>query len=124
MLKNGVPILRSLDVSSEATGNVVLAGAIRTAAENISAGQSLARPLAASGHFPIAIVEMIAVAEESNTLDRVLIEIADSVERRTWRQMDLAVRLLEPILLLCLAVVVLMLAIALLLPVIRMSQTI
>ena len=124
MLKNGVPILRSLDVSSDATGNAVLAGAIRTAAENISAGQSLARPLAASGHFPLAVVEMIAVAEESNTLDRVLVEIADSVERRTWRQMDLAVRLLEPILLLCLAVVVLMLAIALLLPVMRISQAI
>jgi general secretion pathway protein F/type IV pilus assembly protein PilC len=124
MLRNGVPILRALDISSDGAGNVVLAGAIRTAAENISAGQSLARPLAASQQFPAAVVEMIAVAEESNTLDRVLVEAADSLERRTWRRLDLAVRLLEPVLLLLLAVAVLMLAIALLLPVMKMATTI
>ena len=66
---------------------------------------------------------MIAVAEESNTLDTVLVDIADGLERRTWRQLDLFVRLLEPLMLLVLAVVVLLLAIALLLPVIKMSTT-
>jgi general secretion pathway protein F/type IV pilus assembly protein PilC len=124
MLRNGVPILKGLDISGDAAGNAVLADAIRKAAENISAGQSLARPLGGSGQFPNAVVEMIAVAEESNTLDRVLVEIADSVERRTWRQMDLAVRLIEPILLLLMAAAVLVLAIALLLPVFKMSMTI
>jgi len=124
MLRNGVPILRALEISSDAAGNRLLAAAIRSAAENISAGQSLARPLAACGHFPGAVVEMIAVAEESNSLDRVLVEIADSLDRRTWRQLDLAVRLLEPLMLLVLAVVVLLLAIALLMPVIKMGSTI
>ena len=46
---------------------------------------------------------MIAVAEESNTLDTVLNEIADGLERHTWRQLDLMVRLLEPLMLLVLA---------------------
>ncbi len=46
---------------------------------------------------------MIAVAEESNTLDTVLVDIADGLERRTWRQLDLFVRLLEPLMLLVLA---------------------
>ena len=123
MLHNGVPILRSLEISSGAAGNRVLAGAIHDATENISAGEALAAPLGACVHFPVDVVEMISVAEESNTLETVLLQIADSLERRTWRQLDLAVRLLEPILLMMLAGVVLILVIALLLPIIKMSTT-
>lgn len=124
MLQNGVPILRSLEISASAAGNRVLADAVSQASQNISAGQSLAQPLAACGHFPPTVVEMIAVAEESATLDTVLIRIADGLERRTWRQLDLLVRLLEPLMLLVLALVVLLLAVALLLPVIKMSTAI
>jgi len=124
LLHNGVPILKSLAISSEATGNRVLAEAIQKTAENISAGQSLAAPLAASGHFPPAIVEMIGVAEEANALEKVLVQVADGVERRTWRQLDLFVRLLEPIMLVILAGIVLIVVIALLLPVIKMSTTV
>jgi general secretion pathway protein F/type IV pilus assembly protein PilC len=64
------------------------------------------------------------VAEESNTLDKVLVEIADGLEKQTTRRLDLAVRLLEPILLLFLAGAVLFVVIALLMPVIKMSNTI
>ncbi|OHB79215.1 MAG: pilus assembly protein PilC [Planctomycetes bacterium RBG_16_64_12] len=123
LLNNGVPILRSLEISGEATANRVLAGAIQKATENISAGEPLAGPLGACGHFPPTVVEMISVAEESNTLETVLLDIADSMERRTWRQLDLAVRLLEPILLVMLASVVLVLVVALLLPMFKMSMT-
>jgi general secretion pathway protein F/type IV pilus assembly protein PilC len=124
LLHNGVPILRSLEISSAAAGNRVLAAAITEASENISAGQSLAAPLAECKQFPPAVVEMISVAEESNSLERVLVDIADGMERRTWRQLDLFVRLLEPAMLLVLASVILMVVIALLLPVIKMSTTI
>ncbi len=124
LLHNGVPILRSLDISSSAAGNRVLAAAIQEAAENISAGESLAVPLGQCGKFPPAVVEMISVAEESNTLEKVLVDIADGMERRTWRQLDLFVRLLEPAMLLVLASVILVVVIALLLPVIKMSSTI
>jgi general secretion pathway protein F/type IV pilus assembly protein PilC len=124
LLRNGVPILRSLEISRNATGNRVLGEAIGAATENISAGQSLAEPLGASGRFPPAVVEMIAVAEQANNLENVLLSVADSLEKNTWRKLDLAVRLIEPILLLILAAAVLVVVIALLLPMIRMSQTI
>ena len=122
LLKNGVPILKALEISREAAGNRVLAEAIAGATENISSGQSLARPLGASGHFPKMVVEMIAVAEESNTLDKVLVDLADGLERRTTRQLDLMVRLLEPVMLLILAAIILFVVVALLVPVIKMSQ--
>ena len=123
LLHNGVPILKSLDISRDAAGNRILSEAIKEASENISSGESLARPLAASGHFPATVVEMIAVAEESNTLDKVLIEVADGLERRTSRRLDLFVRLLEPLMLLVLAGIVLFVVIALLLPIIKMGST-
>jgi general secretion pathway protein F/type IV pilus assembly protein PilC len=123
-LRNGVPILKSLEISRGAAGNRVLSDAIERASENISSGESLAQPLRASGHFPATVVEMISVAEESNSLDTVLVEIADGLEKQTARRLDLAVRLLEPVMLLVLAGAVLVVVIALLLPVIKMSSTI
>jgi general secretion pathway protein F/type IV pilus assembly protein PilC len=69
------------------------------------------------------VVEMIAVAEESNTLDTVLVNLSDDLEKRTSRQLDLMVRLLEPIMLIILAAVVLVVVVALLVPVIKISQT-
>ena len=123
LLTNGVPILRSLEISQQATGNAVLAEVLEQAGENVSAGEKLATPLSRSEHFPPEIVEMISVAEEANTLETVLVDIADRLERSTSRRLDLFVRLLEPALLLCLAVIVMIVVLALLLPIMRMSST-
>ncbi len=124
LLTGGVPIVRSLEISADSTGNRVLSTAVRAAAENISAGESLASPLAASGQFPADVVEMIAVGEQSNNLENVLPHIADTLERDTWRRLDLFVRLLEPLMLVLLAGVVLIVVIALLVPVLKMSTTV
>jgi general secretion pathway protein F/type IV pilus assembly protein PilC len=122
LLHNGVPILKALEISREAASNKVLSAAIAHASENISAGKSLAGPLNASKQFPPLVIEMIAVAEESNSLDTVLVDLADGLEKRTTRQLDLFVRLLEPIMLVCLAGVVLVVVVALLVPVVKMSS--
>ncbi|MDG2468658.1 MAG: type II secretion system F family protein [Pirellulaceae bacterium] len=122
MLKNGVPILKSLEISSAAAGNRILSDSINDASENITAGASLAKPLGASGQFPRTVVEMIAVAEESNTLDTVLVDISEGLEKRTTRRLDLMVRMLEPLMLVLLGGIVLFVVIALLLPVMKMSS--
>lgn len=122
LLKNGVPILKSLEISRHATGNKILSEAIDKASENITSGASLAAPLSKSGYFPRTVVEMISVAEESNTLDNVLVDIAEGLENRTSRKLDLMVRMVEPIMLLVMAGIVLVVVIALLLPIIKMSS--
>ena len=122
LLAGGVPIVRSLKISADSTGNRVLASAINDAAENITAGESLAAPLGASGHFPPNVVEMVAVAEQSNTLETVLTNIADSLEKETWRRLDLFVRLLEPVMLLILASAVLVIVVALMLPMLKSAM--
>ena len=93
LLGNGVPILKSLEISATAAGNQLLSGSVTDATENIKSGESLASPLRASGYFPPSVIEMISVGEESNSLDSVLPEIADSLEKTTFRRLDLFVRL-------------------------------
>lgn len=122
LLKNGVPILKGLEISRDAAGNRVLSQAISNASENITSGESLSAPLEASGQFPKNITEMINVAEESNTLDKVLVSAAVGLEKQTLRKLDLLVKLLEPLMLLVLAAVVLFVVVALLVPVIKMGE--
>jgi general secretion pathway protein F/type IV pilus assembly protein PilC len=124
MLHNGIPILKALSIAKDSTGNRVLAAAIEKSAENVTAGAKLADPLRKSGYFPPDVVEMIAIAEESNSLEKVLIDIADGLEKRTTRQLDLSVKLLEPIMLLVMAGITLMVVAGLLLPVFKMGSTV
>ena len=121
LMQNGVPLLQSLRIAKDATGNKVLADAIDHATDNITAGKSLAQPLGASGEFPVEVVEMIAVAEEANNLENVLIGISDNLERRSDRELQMVVRLLEPVLLLMMAIVVLFVFVALLVPILQSS---
>ncbi|NLS90742.1 MAG: type II secretion system F family protein [Planctomycetaceae bacterium] len=123
LLQNGVPILRALEISSESTGNKVLAEAITASAENISSGDTLSKPLAECGLIPRPIMAMISVAEESNNLDNVLVNVADTIDRKTAQQLDVMVRLIEPIMLLVMGSVILFVMVALLLPVFEMSTT-
>jgi general secretion pathway protein F/type IV pilus assembly protein PilC len=124
LLHNGIPILQSLKIAKDSTGNRVLTEAVDKAAENITAGNSLAAPLAASKHFPRDVVEMVAVGEESNSLEKVLLDIANSLEKRTTRQLELFVRLLEPLMLLVMAAITLVVVAGLLLPVFKMSSVV
>ena len=123
LLQNGVPILQSLKISKDSAGNMILAEQIESAAENVRRGETLSGPLSTGGLFPRDILSMIAVAEESNNLENVLIQIAETQETRTARAIDMAVRLVEPLLLLCMAVAVGVIAFALLLPIMTMSAS-
>lgn len=122
LLHNGVPILQSLKIARDSAGNRLLMGVIEDATESVRKGASLAAPLGKSNLFPLDIVDMIAVGEESNNLEHVLVTIADSYEARTARQIDLMVRLLEPLLLVAMAGIVAIIAVALLLPILSMSS--
>ena len=124
MLHNGVPILQALKISKDSAGSQVLEEAIVQASDSVKKGAALSTPLAESGLFPLAVVDMIAVAEESNNLETVLIQIADTNEARTGQRIDLAVRVLEPVLLVIMASVVFCILIAILLPILTMGSSV
>lgn len=124
LLRNGIPILHSLKIAKDSTGNRVLSQAIAEAAEHVTAGNKLAVPLATCKYIPRDIVEMISVGEESNQLEKVLLDTADALDKRTSRQLELMIRLLEPIMLLVMAIVILIVVLGLLLPVFKMSRAV
>jgi len=123
MLANGVPILQALAISRDATGSALLAENIDEAIKNVRAGEPLTEPLKGGGLFPEQVLAMISVAEESNQLQKVLLQIADSVERRTNQQVDQAVRLIEPVILCMVAAGIGFLALGLLLPIFTMASS-
>jgi len=123
LLNNGVPILQSLKIARDSAGNFMLEEVIDGAIENVRKGETLAVPLGSSALFPLDIVDMIAVGEESNNLENVLVRIADSYEARTAREIDIVVRLLEPALLMVMAAIIGTIAVALLLPILTMSSS-
>lgn len=122
LLTNGIPILAALRIAKDSCGNVVLSKAISEAADSVTSGESLTEPLRLSGYFPREMIEMVTIAEESNTLEKVLLDISTSTEKRTTRQLELFVRLLEPMMLLVMAIITLAVVSALLLPVMKMSS--
>ena len=124
MLHNGIPILQALRIAKDSTGNLVLTQAIDKAGENLTQGDKLAVPLAACPYFPRDVVEMVAVGEETNQMEKVLLDIANGLEKRTARQLELFVRLLEPVMLLVMAGVTLVVVVGLLLPVFKMSSVV
>ena len=124
LLHNGVPILRSLDISSSSAGNILLEEAIQGSAENISSGNLLSQPLAESGLIPPQVMAMIRVAEESNSLDDVLIKISDRMDQKTERKLDMLVRLIEPLMLLTIGAMVAFIIIGVLLPVFDINSAI
>jgi general secretion pathway protein F len=122
MLANGVPLLHALKISKDATGSSILSERISDATEAVRDGKRLSEPLSVGGFIPDQILAMITVAEESNKLDKVLVQIADTVERRTNRQVDQAVRLIEPAILCVVAGCIGFLALGLLLPIFTMAS--
>ena len=123
MLANGVPLLQALAIAKDATGSTLMGDRIAEASESVREGNTLADPLSKDGLIPDQIISMIRVAEESNRLEKVLLQIADTVERRTNRQVDQAVRLVEPLILCAVAAGIGFLALGLLLPIFTMASS-
>jgi general secretion pathway protein F/type IV pilus assembly protein PilC len=121
LLGNGVPVLQALQISKDSAGNRVLSAEIGRTADYVRDGAPLAKPLGESGLFPLDILDMIAVGEESNNLERVLVDIADKQELRVSRLVDLTVRMLEPMILFVMAGMVLGIALSLMLPIMQMT---
>ena len=117
MLQGGVPIVTSLEISRHALGVQKLSDAVMSSSASVQAGGSLTDPLRECGLFPIELTEMISVGEQSNRLEKVLLAIATKLEKRTQRQLDVLVKLIEPCLMVVMACLVGVLIVALLLPV-------
>jgi general secretion pathway protein F/type IV pilus assembly protein PilC len=121
MLGNGIPMLAAMQIARDAAGNLLMEEAVDRATEAVRAGQQLAGPLEESGLFGDDVIEMIAVAESANNLDEVLITIAGTIEGRVDRLLGTAIRLVEPLLLVTIALGIAFVAAGLILPMTKMK---
>lgn len=122
MESNGVPLLSALAISKSAAGNVRMEQAISDATDAVRSGKTLAEPLGQSGLFDDDVVEMISVGEAAGNVDQVLMRTADTIEARVDRLLGTLVRLVEPCLLVALALVIGGLAVGLILPLVQLSD--
>lgn len=116
MMASGVPMLAAMNIAKEAAGNMLFEEAIDKAADAVRAGQPLAGPLSESGLFEDDVIEMVSVAETANNLETVLVNIAETLETRVDRLLGVALRLLEPLMILSIALIVATVAAGLILP--------
>ncbi len=124
LLKSDVPLLTALEIVSHVVGNSLIAAEIRQAIKDVGEGQSLSVPLSKSGLFPTIAIEMIAIGEQSGTVEEMLLKIADSLERDVEANILVFTSLLEPIMIVSMGLIVGFIIISILLPIFEMNQLI
>ena len=119
LLGSGVPILQALTIVKATAGNVTVGGVIAKVHENVKEGGSIAEPLKESRIFPAMVAGMVDVGEQTGALPDLLLRIADAYDEEVDNAISAATSLLEPIMIVFLAVVVGSIVIAMFLPIIR-----
>lgn len=123
LLDNGVPILTSLRITVDTLSNRAIAGQIQAVEERVAEGGSVSSGLAESEFFPPMVVNMFSVGEESGRIGEVTTRMADAYDIEVDRAVKAMTALLEPLLIVVMAVIVGFLVIAMLLPILTMSAT-
>lgn len=124
LLDSGVPILTAVAIVQTVVENDVLAEAIGNAGKNIREGQSIAGPLKESGQFPPMVIHMIAIGEKTGELEPMLSKVADAYDQQVENILSAFTSLLEPILIVVLGGIVATVAVAIMLPMLNMTQMI
>jgi len=106
LISSGIPILTALQIVEAAAANAWVLRGLMKARENISEGQSIARPLKESGIFEPLLIQMIAVGEETGTLEKMLLRMSGYYEQELNRTVEQAAAALEPLLVVMAALVV------------------
>jgi type IV pilus assembly protein PilC len=122
LLATGVPILPALLITRDTSGNARVAGAIALVHDQVKSGAPVARPLEATAVFPPMVASMIEVGEQTGQLPDMLNKVADIYEAEVDNAVAGLSALIEPVLILFLALVVGTIVIALFLPIIRIVQ--
>jgi type IV pilus assembly protein PilC len=118
LVSSGVPILQALNITKETSGNSIISEAIGKIHDSVKEGESMVGPLEASGLFPPMVVSMIQVGEETGQLPDMLTKVADVYEEEVDVSVAGLTSLLEPIMIVFLAVIVGTIVVALFLPLI------
>jgi len=124
LTKNNVPLVESLGLAAETSNNVIIIETVKAVKDGISGGLSLGKALQQQLVFPLMMVKMIAVGEESGSLELMLEKVAEFYDRQFNATIDSISTIIEPILMIGLGVLALVVVIALYLPIFQMTGAI
>jgi type IV pilus assembly protein PilC len=118
LVSSGVPILQALTIVRETSGNIVVGEAVNSIHESVKEGETITQPLEAANIFPPMVISMVDVGEQTGALPEMLMKIADTYDEEVDNAVAAMTSLLEPIMIVFLAVIVGSIVIALFLPLI------
>ncbi|MCC7015373.1 MAG: type II secretion system F family protein [Planctomycetes bacterium] len=123
LIESGVPHLDALGIVRDTTGNAVLVEGVEQIRKTVREGEGIARPMGESGVFDDLVVNMVDVGEATGELDKMLLKVADAYDVAVDRRIDALFKIVEPVLLIFMAVVVGFIVVALFMPLMSiMSQ--
>jgi type IV pilus assembly protein PilC len=120
LISSGVPILQALNITRETAGNYVVSNAIEKIHDSVKEGESVVGPMEASGVFPPMVTSMVQVGEETGQLPDMLVKVADVYEGEVDNVVTSLTSILEPIMIVFLAVIVGTIVIALFMPMVKL----
>jgi type IV pilus assembly protein PilC len=121
---SGVPLMQALEITGDAAGNVVVKEAVETVRAAVKEGEPIARPMAETGFFDDIVVNMVDVGEETGELDRMLMKIADNNDAEVDARVANMTAVLEPALIVTMAVIVGFIVVSLYLPLLKLQELI
>jgi general secretion pathway protein F len=124
LLQSGVPLLSSMEIVRNVVDNILIGEAISKAGKDVEEGKGLSGPLTQSGIFPPLVTEMVAVGEQSGTLEKMLNRVATAYETEAQSDIMVMTSLLEPLMILVMGLLVGFIVISILLPIFEMNQLI
>ena len=122
LISAGVPLLRALDIIKGVSDNSIIDNALEDIKNNISEGESISIPMSKYKVFTPMMVQMVAVGERSGSLDNILIKVADFYDQEVSSSIDTIITVLEPVMLLVVAVMVAIIVLSLYLPLFNVYQ--
>lgn len=124
LIASGIPLIRSLEVVSRVVGNTLVERSIRGAVEDIKRGVNLSVPIRDSGLFPPMVHYMLSIGEESGSLDDLMDRTANYFDDEVENALTRMIAMLEPLMILVMAVVVGGIAVSMVMPMFDMLQTV
>lgn len=124
LISSGVPMMRSLEIVGETTGNKVLSAAIDTARISIREGQKLSTPFEQSGLFPSMVTHMVDIGEESGRLSEMLVKVGDFYDQEVEQTVKGLTSMIEPMLIIFMGVIVGFIAISVMTPIFKLVNSI
>ena len=122
LINSGVPILQALNIVKDTSGNVVVARAVQDVHDSVKEGETIVAPLEASRVFPPMVISMVDVGEKTGDMPQMLEKVADTYDEEVDRAVESLTSLIEPIMIVFLAVIVGSIVIAMFLPLIAMIE--